>query len=77
MHEGISIADSKTVSELVRPISDGWVTDEAYPKMGEGVSHPTHMDIIMKQLELGVYGVRITANMGAQAEREEPYRMSE
>ena len=77
MHEGISIADSKTMFELVRPISDGWVTDETYPKMGKGVSHPTHMDILVKQLELGVYGVRITAIMGAQAECEEPYRMAE
>ena len=74
MHEGISIADSKTVSELV---SDGWVTDETYPKMGKGVSHPTHMDILVKQLELGAYGVRVTANICAQAEREKPYRMAE
>jgi len=35
------------------------------------------MDILVKQLELGVYGVRITRNMSAQAEREEPYRMTE
>jgi len=63
----------------------GWVTDESYPRMGTGVSHPAwgvyptlhHMDGLVKQLELLVYGVRIAANMDTQAECEELYRMAE
>jgi hypothetical protein len=42
----------------------GWVTNETYPKKGMGVSHPPggvyptlhHMDGLVKQLELQVYG---------------------
>ena len=54
----------------------GWVTDEPYPKMGtRRVSHPArgvyptlhHMDRLVKQLELQVYGVRTAANVDAQA----------
>ena len=75
-------ADSKTVSELVREIIKGWVTDEPYPKMGTGVSHPPggvyptlhHMDSLVKELELHIYGVRIAASVDVQAEREELYR---
>jgi len=54
------------VGQLMKPTRT-WV--RAYPTL--------HMDILVKQLEIGVYGVRITANMGTQAEREEPYRMAE
>ena len=54
----------------------GWVTDESYPKTGTAVSHPAggvyptlqHMDVVVKQLELLVYGVRTAANVDAQAE---------
>jgi hypothetical protein len=77
-----AVADSKTVSELVRLIIKGWVTDEPYPKMGTGVSqspggvYPTlqHMDGLVKELELQIYGVRIASSVDVQAEREELYR---
>jgi len=63
----------------------GWVTDESYPKKGTSVSHPPggvyptlhHMDGLIKELELQVYGVRIASNVDAQAEREEVYRVAE
>ena len=74
------------VSELVRRIIMGWVTEELYPKMGTrvyptplGGVYPTlrHMGGVVKQLELLVYGVRTVAIVEAQAEREELYRMAE
>ena len=54
----------------------GWVADESSPKGGTGVSHPSggvyptlrHMDGVVKQLELLVYGVRTAVNVDAQAE---------
>ena len=63
----------------------GWVTDESYPKMGKGVSHPPggvyptlrHMGGLVKQLDLRVYGVRIAAIVDAQVEREDLFRMVE
>jgi hypothetical protein len=35
------------------------------------------MDSLVKQLDLRVYGVRIAANVDAQAEREDLFRMVE
>jgi len=79
-----AVADSITLSELVRRIIKGWVTDESYPKKGTGVSHPSggvyptlqHMDGLVKELELQIYGVRIAASVDVQAEREEIYRLA-
>ena len=84
-----AVADSITLSELVRRIIKGWVTDESYPKKGTGVSHPgvshpsggvyptlQHMDGLVKELELQIYGVRIAASVDVQAEREEIYRLA-
>lgn len=79
-----AVADSITLSELVRRIIKGWVTDESYPKNGTGVSHPAggvyptlhHMDGLVKELELQIYGVRIAASVDVQAERAELYRLA-
>ncbi|MGP8070190.1 MAG: hypothetical protein ACLP5V_09895 [Candidatus Bathyarchaeia archaeon] len=77
-----AVADSITLSELIRRIIKGWVTDESYPKQGAGVSHPAggvyptlhHMDNLVKELELQIYGIRIAASVDVQAEREGLYR---